>query len=178
MNETRRLPGQEVAICPRCSSPIPVGRASSCLPGVARLLQPRSSSQLSAFPWGLSSQPCSWGVTEGAVLAALAPRDAANVATLLKKQREIASPGKELAFQSPACASIPVFLVLAGEGNATCPAHPLRSKRYTCLASWLESYPCTAALQRCWCVEDADGQESEGRAGEMAWKWLGWGFSW
>lgn len=111
------------------------------------------------------------------MLPALAPPDAANMATLLKKQHGMASPGKDLIFQSAARASILVFLVLAGERNATCPAHPLGSNRYTCLASWLESYPCTAALQLCWWVEAADGQESKGRAGEGAWKWLGWGFS-
>lgn len=38
-----------------------------------------------------------------------------------------------------------MLLVPAGEGNAACPAHPLGSKRYTCLASWLTSYLCTAA---------------------------------
>lgn len=43
---------------------------------------------------------------------------------------------------------------------------------------WLESCPCMAGLQHCWWVEAVDGQESESRAGEGAWKWLGWGFSW
>lgn len=109
------------------------------------------------------------------MLAALAPQ-MLHVAAQLKKQHEMASPGEDLVFQSPACASIPLFLVLAGEGNATCPAHHLGSKTHTCLAPWLESYPCTAALQRCWWVEAADGREREGRAGEGAWKWLGWAF--
>lgn len=134
------------------------------------------------FSLGLLSQLCSWGVTGRAVLAALAPPDAASVATLLKKQHEMASSGKDLVFQSPACASILVFWFWLKErkeeGNATCPACPLGSNRYTCLASWLESYPCTAALQHCWWVEAADGQESKGRAGEGAWKWLGWRVSW
>ena len=57
----------------------------------------------------------------------------------------MASPGKFLTFQSPACMSILVLLVPAGEGNAACSAHPLGSKRSTYLASRLTSYLCMAA---------------------------------
>lgn len=113
---------------------------------MARLLQPRSSSQLLAFPWGLSPSHAPGVPQEEQRWQHWPPPDAANVATLFKKQHEMASPGKDLVFQSPACASILVFLILAGEENATCPAHPLGSNRYTCLAGILSLHGRSAAL--------------------------------
>lgn len=179
MNETQRLPGQEVAICPCCSSPIPLGRASSCLPGMALLLQPCSSCQLLALPWGLSPSHAP-GVSqeEQCWLSQMLP------AWPLFKKSSMKWPhlariwfSRSLPVPASWC-SLFWLKERKEEGNATCPACPLGSNRYTCLASWLESYPCTAALQHCWWVEAVDGQESKGRAGEGAWKWLGWGFSW